>query len=269
MIETKMKPINALSLFDGISAGQVALNRVGLDVEKYYASEIDSHAIAITQRNFPQTLQIGDATKWRDWAIDFSSIDLLLAGFPCFAKGTLVMTNEGLKQIEEIDEIDYVLTHTHCFKRVLTSMVKTSKHINRVKIQGSHELLVTDEHPFYVRKRTYGWDNKKRSNVRVFGKAEWINCSELNKECFVGVAINQNEIIPKFNSDENFWYMIGRYVADGYSSTENLHSRGEGKGGRRVYKTIITCGKHEVETVDDLILKTLEAKMRVISEVMR
>lgn len=248
--------MNVLSLFDGISAGRIALERAGVSVDNFYSSEIDEHAIKVTQRNHPSTIQLGDATKWKEWDIDFSSVDLIMAGFPCFAKGTLVMTSNGLKPIEEIDENDYVLTHTHSFKRVVVPMVKTSNHINRVKIQGSHELLVTDEHPFYVRKRTYGWDNKNRSNIRLFGKPEWVNCSELNKECFVGVAINQNEIIPKFNSDENFWYMIGRYVADGYSSTENLHSRGEDKGNRRVYKTIITCGKHEVETVDDLILKT-------------
>lgn len=55
--------INILSLFDGISCGQVALNRAGIKVNNYFASEIDKHAIKITQSNYPNTKQIGDVTK--------------------------------------------------------------------------------------------------------------------------------------------------------------------------------------------------------------
>jgi len=72
-----------LSLFDGVSAAQVALQRLGVDVETYYASEIDKHAIYVTQKNFPNTVQLGDVTNWREWNIDFSQINLILAGFPC------------------------------------------------------------------------------------------------------------------------------------------------------------------------------------------
>ena len=75
--------MNVLSLFDGMSCGQVALNRIGIKVEKYYASEIDKHAIAVTQANFPNTIQLGDVTKWAEWDLDWSKIDLLIAGSPC------------------------------------------------------------------------------------------------------------------------------------------------------------------------------------------
>ena len=78
--------MNVLSLFDGISAGRIALERAGVSVDKFYASEIDEHAIKVTQKNYPNTIQLGDATKWREWDIDFSSIDLIMAGFPCFAE---------------------------------------------------------------------------------------------------------------------------------------------------------------------------------------
>jgi len=74
-----------LSLFDGISCGQVALQRAGIKVANYYASEIDKHAINVTQYNHPNTIQLGDITEWRKWDIDWSSIDILLAGFPCQA----------------------------------------------------------------------------------------------------------------------------------------------------------------------------------------
>lgn len=71
-----------LSLFDGISCGQVALERAGIPVEVYYASEIDKYAIEITQKNYPNTIQLGDVTK-----IDFTEfigkVDLLIGGSPC------------------------------------------------------------------------------------------------------------------------------------------------------------------------------------------
>ena len=78
-----MRKINVLSLFDGVSCGRVALQRAGIPVNKYYASEIDKYAIMITQNNFPDTIQLGDVTKWEDWDIDWSSIDLLIGGNPC------------------------------------------------------------------------------------------------------------------------------------------------------------------------------------------
>ena len=72
-----------LSLFDGISCGQQALKELGIPVEKYYASEIDKWAIAITQYNFTDTIQLGDIEKWRDWDIYWASIDLIQGGSPC------------------------------------------------------------------------------------------------------------------------------------------------------------------------------------------
>lgn len=74
-----------LSLFDGISCCRVALNRANIPVDTYYASEIDKHAITVAQKNFPDTIQLGDVTKWQSWDIDFASIDIVTAGFPCQA----------------------------------------------------------------------------------------------------------------------------------------------------------------------------------------
>ena len=66
-----------------MSCGQIALRELGVPIERYYASEIDKHAIAQTQLNFPETIQLGDVEKWREWNIEWSEIDLLLAGSPC------------------------------------------------------------------------------------------------------------------------------------------------------------------------------------------
>jgi len=75
--------MKVLSLFDGISAGQVALQKAGIQVDTYYASEIDKHAIKVTQNNFPNTIQLGSITEWKTWDIDWSSIDLVFGGSPC------------------------------------------------------------------------------------------------------------------------------------------------------------------------------------------
>jgi DNA (cytosine-5)-methyltransferase 3A len=73
--------MNVLSLFDGLSCGQIALNRVGIKYDKYYSSEIDKHAIKVTQHNYPNTIQLGDVTKIK--GSDLPKIDLLFGGSPC------------------------------------------------------------------------------------------------------------------------------------------------------------------------------------------
>lgn len=75
--------MNVLSLFDGMSCGQIALERAGVRVAKYYASELDKYAIKVTQANYPNTAQLGDVTTWREWDVDWASIDLLIGGSPC------------------------------------------------------------------------------------------------------------------------------------------------------------------------------------------
>jgi site-specific DNA-cytosine methylase len=70
--------MNVLSLFDGMSCGRIALDRAGIRVGQYYASELDKYAITVTQANWPNTVQLGDVTQWREWDIDWSSIDLLM-----------------------------------------------------------------------------------------------------------------------------------------------------------------------------------------------
>lgn len=77
--------MNVLSLFDGMSCGQIALNRIGKTPTKYYAAEIDKYAIKVTQANYPDTIQLGSVLDWQSWDIDWASIDLVTGGFPCQA----------------------------------------------------------------------------------------------------------------------------------------------------------------------------------------
>ena len=75
--------MNVLSLFNGMNTGRQALENVGIKVKKYYSSEIKPYAIELTQHHFPDTIQVGDVTKWKEWDIEWSEIDLILSGSPC------------------------------------------------------------------------------------------------------------------------------------------------------------------------------------------
>lgn len=85
-----------LSCFDGMSCGQIALRELGFPVDRYYASEIDKYAIHNTLFNFPDTIQLGDITKWRKWDIPWAEIGLLLGGSPC-QDVSFAGRQEGLK----------------------------------------------------------------------------------------------------------------------------------------------------------------------------
>ena len=86
-----------LSLFDGISCGRLALERAGIPVEAYYASEIDKNAIKISEKNYPDIIRLGDVTKWKEWDIPWKEIDLILAGSPCQSLSiTQSKTRQGL-----------------------------------------------------------------------------------------------------------------------------------------------------------------------------
>lgn len=75
--------MNILSLFDGISIGRLAAERANLPIDKYYASEIDKYAIAVSKKNFPDIVHLGTVEDHNKWDIDFGKIDLLLGGSPC------------------------------------------------------------------------------------------------------------------------------------------------------------------------------------------
>lgn len=101
-----MKKINVLSLFDGMSCGQIALNKLGVEYDNYFASEIDSYAIKITQKNFPNTIQIGSVMDIN--TSNLPKIDLMIGGSPCqsftFAGKRAGMTTKDKIDILSLDQ---------------------------------------------------------------------------------------------------------------------------------------------------------------------
>lgn len=73
--------MKVLSLFDGISCGRVALERAGIPIEAYYASENDETVTAISEKNYKDIIRLGDVTAWKEW--ELPKIDLIIGGSPC------------------------------------------------------------------------------------------------------------------------------------------------------------------------------------------
>ena len=172
--------------------------------------------------------------------IDPNSIpdhDLFTYSFPCFVEGTLVMTENGFKKIEDITCEDKVLTHTNQFKKVIKPMINKTDHIYKIRNMCSEDLYVTEEHPFYVRKRSRVWNNENRTYERKFSDPQWVSTKDLTKDTYLGVAINQKSELPKWDgyskkwstgigeqrsystnllnnvfNKEDFWWVIGRLI---------------------------------------------------------
>ena len=87
--------MKVLSLFDGVSCGRLAFERAGIPVEKYYASEIDKYAIQVAQKNYPDTIQIGDVTKIN--FADYADVDIVIGGSPCQDLSIAKQNREGLR----------------------------------------------------------------------------------------------------------------------------------------------------------------------------
>lgn len=180
--------MKVLSLFDGISCGHIALEKVGIPVEVYYASEIDKHTIQITQKNYPNTIQLGDVTKWKDWNIDWSSIDLLIGGSPCqgfsFAGKMLNFDDDRSKLFfVYVDILNHIKQHNPNVKFLLENVKMKqkyqdviTKHLNVTPIRINSELVSAAK-----RDRLY-WSNIENITIPEDRKITFDDIKEDNED---------------------------------------------------------------------------------------
>ena len=130
--------MNVISLFNGMGCGWLALDKAGIPVGKRYSSEIDKYAIKVNDSNYPDTIQLGDITKWREWDIDWGTIDLVLAGSPCqgfsFAGKGLNFNDERSKLFFVFVEI---LNHIKQFNPKVLFLLEN------VQMKYEHELVIS------------------------------------------------------------------------------------------------------------------------------
>lgn len=151
--------IKVLSLFDGISCGQIALDQLGVEIETYYASEICKDAIAITQKNYPNTIQLGDINN-----IDFTQykdVDLIMAGSPCqgfsFQGKQLAFNDERSKLFFKfVEAIDIIKP-----KYFLLENVKMKKEYIKVidDLLGVKGVYISSKHFSAQDRKRYYWTN--------------------------------------------------------------------------------------------------------------
>ena len=129
---------NVLSLFNGISALHLALDRAGIEINTCYYAEIDKYANKITEHHYPNDVALGDVTKWREWDIDWASIDLVGAGFPCQAWSV------AGKQLGDKDERGMLFwTTLEIIAHVLKHNPKAKFLMENVKMKKDFEQYIT------------------------------------------------------------------------------------------------------------------------------
>jgi len=129
---------SALSLFNGISGLHLALDKAQINVEQVYYSEIDKFANKVTEQRYPNDIALGDVTKWKEWDIDWSSVDLVSAGFPCQAWSV------AGKQLGDKDERGMLFwTTLEIIKQVLYFNPKAKFLMENVKMKKDFEQYIT------------------------------------------------------------------------------------------------------------------------------
>lgn len=186
--------------------------------------------------------------------------DMITYSFPCFTGDMLVMTNDGLMKIKDITTNQLVMTHKNEFREVIDSKYTGDKQIWEVSGMCFDKIDCTENHKFFARKMVRHYptnENGKRYRVRGFENPRWVECCNLNKNDYLGIAINQNSILPSWNgvdfnwsdgrkarhknelgaliNNHSFWWIIGRYLGDGWIRSQ---------GG-----IIICCAKDETEEI--------------------
>lgn len=234
-MDGKKQMLKVITLFTGIGAQEAALKRLGLDFEMVGISEIDKYAIQSYEAINGPTRNYGDITQIE--RLDYA--DLWTYSSPCFTKDSLVLTEKnGYKQITNLQIGESVLTHDGTYKTVEKIIDNGMKKTVKVYGMGVDEIHTTPNHLFYVREKSHVWNCKTRSYMRVFSKPMWKQADSLKRIDYMGVPINNKSEIPEWNgitfawsdgrkdryknqlsqymNNKDFWWLIGRYIADGW-----------------------------------------------------
>lgn len=186
---------------------------------------------------------------------------MVIHGSPCFVADTLVLTKDGYKKIADIEVGDYVLTHENTYEKVINVFDNGKKDIVRLVTPNVDEIKTTPNHRFWVRTMYQTYPTKedgKRTAKRNWKEPEWKEAKDLTKNDWIGYAVNQNSIIPEWNgvectrgkskyikkeldmNDENLWYLVGRFLGDGWTRTRNDRAG-------NISSLVICCGKNKTE----------------------
>lgn len=222
------KGINVLSFFDGMSCGQLALQKIGIEVANYFACEIDKYATKVAKHNFPNTIELGDVTKV--FAKDLPKIDLFIGGSPCqgfsFAGKQLNFEDPRSKLFFE-------------FVRMLNEIRETNPDVlfllENVKMKKEYQDIITEHlgvEPIEINSNLVSAQNRKR--------IYWTNIVQLTQPNDKGIFLkdivheNNDEVlniqVPNFNVNPSGNGMNGDvYSIEKDKSRTLTTNKGEGQ----------------------------------------
>lgn len=252
--------LNVIELFGGIGAFTQAVKSLDIPINVVDYVEINPYSVksynAINDTDFPPR----DITQYHAHG---KNVDVIMHGSPCFTADALVLTKDGYKKIIDVEVGDYVLTHNNTYEKVVNFFDNGKQDIIRLVTSNMDEVRTTPNHRFWVRTMYQTYPHKedgKRTIQRNWKSPEWKEVKDLTTNDWVGVAINQNSIMPTWEgvectrgvttyikneldmSDENLWYLVGRYLGDGW--TRVRHERGGAISG-----IIICCAKDKADVL--------------------
>ncbi|MCK9417310.1 DNA (cytosine-5-)-methyltransferase [Candidatus Dojkabacteria bacterium] len=206
--------MNVLSLFDGMSCGQMALNRIGIKYDNYFASEIDKYAIKVTQHNFPNTIQLGDVTKIK--SCDLPKIDLLIGGSPCqgfsFSGKQLNFNDPRSKLFFEFVRLvneckpKYWLLENVVMKKEFEQIISDHLNVQPIKINSSLVSAQNRERLYWANFNIEQPEDKNINLVDILETDDFVNPSairgrKLNKATIIGRRLNDRGVRDDYNKD--------------------------------------------------------------------
>ena len=194
--------MNVLSLFDGMSCGMIALERAGIKVSNYYASEIDKYATKVSEHNYPNIIRLGDVTKvsYKDGVLysengqwNVGKIDLLLAGSPCqgfsLAGKQLAFDDERSKLYFE-------------FERILKEVNPTYFILENVKMKQEYKDVISDRlgvQPIAINSNLVSAQNRYR--------LYWTNIQGIQQPKDLGIVLT--DVLDQ-DIEDNYYIKHGR-----------------------------------------------------------
>jgi len=187
--------MKVVSLFGGIECGRIALDELGIHVDKYYSSEIDPYAIKVSSKNYPDIIHLGDATKWQDWDLNWEDVDVLLAGFPCQAwsiAGTQggVLDERGKLLYTMMDILNHIRTKNPNIKFLFENVKMKKEFLNLV-----NETIGVS--PIEINSRTLTAQNRPR--------IYWTNIEGVTIPADQGILLKdilEDNVDPKYTLSE-------------------------------------------------------------------
>ncbi len=239
--------MNELACFAGAGGGLLASRLLGwftiaaIEIEPYRREVILQRQQDGCLGPFPiwDDVKTFDANPWQ------GLVDIITGGFPCFATGTMVLSERGFQSIESLSVGDRVLTHKGRWKRITSIMSRTADRTIIVKGHGFLDTRTTEEHPYYARRLVRKWNNQSRSYGRELEREEWRSANRLvGQSTYYG-----SQVLPQeppcgrvVERGPEFWWLVGRYLADGWRARSNNKGR-----------VIICANRTEADEVEEKI----------------